>query len=97
LPRFDPGVQATMHGFINVLAAGVLSRTGAKESVLIEVLRDADQKSFTFDGGMRYKGWTASTADIATARREGILSFGSCSFDEPRDDLRALAWLQESL
>jgi hypothetical protein len=101
LPRFDPGVQATMHGFINVLVAGVLARAGAEELLLIDVLRDADPASFAFDGGLTWKGWRASPAEkgyralaaIAAARRHGILSFGSCSFDEPRDDLRVLGWL----
>jgi len=39
---------------------------------------------------LRWKTYRAKTAQIEAARREFITSFGSCSFDEPRDDLRAL-------
>jgi hypothetical protein len=93
LPRFDPGVQATMHGFVNVLAAGVFVGTGPSDAVLAYLLQDADPPHFSFAGGVAWRGLTASVAQVALVRREGVLSFGSCSFDEPREDLRALGWL----
>jgi hypothetical protein len=92
LPRFDLGIQATMHGFINVLLAGVFADASQRE--LVELLRDTDPAHFAFDdGGVRWKDRQASVAQVRAARREMIVSFGSCSFDEPRDDLRALGWL----
>jgi hypothetical protein len=93
LPRFDAGVQATMHGFVNVLAAGVFAGMGAAEDVLAALLQDADPTHFSFADGAAWRDLSASTAQVAAARREGVLSFGSCSFDEPREDLRALGWL----
>ncbi len=93
LPRFDAGVQATMHGFVNVLAAGVFAGMGASDDILAALLQDAAPTHFSFAGGLAWQHLSASTIQVATARREGVLSFGSCSFDEPREDLRALGWL----
>ena len=93
--RYDAGVQTHMHGFINVFTAGVLAharRLG--EDHLRAVLADEDPASFVFtDDGLRWRDFAASTAEIALARTDFVTSFGSCSFDEPRDDLRALGWL----
>jgi hypothetical protein len=93
LPRFDPSIGATMHGFVNVFTAGVLAAAGADEATVTELLRDAEPGHFAFDSELRWKDRTATAAEVAAARRSGVLSFGSCSFDEPRDDLRALGWL----
>jgi hypothetical protein len=95
LPRFDATVQATMHGFVNVFTAGVLAHAcSVGEDVLRTLLADSDATHFAFDdAGLSWKAFHASTAEIESARRSVVLSFGSCSFDEPRDDLRALGWL----
>jgi hypothetical protein len=93
LPRRDPGLQATMHGFVNVLTAGVLAGIRADEGTLVEILRDADPGHFRFDTGLRWQDRSATAEQIASTRQSGVLSFGSCSFDEPRDDLRGLGWL----
>jgi hypothetical protein len=94
LPRFDAGVRTTMHGFVNVLLAGVFAATASPDArVLTELLQDADAAHFSFGDGVAWKGLTATAPQVAAARRESVLSFGSCSFDEPRDDLRALGWL----
>jgi len=54
-----------------------------------------DPQAFEFrDEGVRWGGWVASTAEVEGARREFAHSFGSCSFDEPVRDLRALGWLR---
>ncbi len=97
LPRFDAGVQAKMHGFVNVFGAGVLGFARHLEpELLTALLKDDNPAHFVFDAtGFRYGALHARTEEIATARREGVVSFGSCSFDEPRDDLRALGWLRQ--
>jgi len=90
--HFDPGVQTVMHGFINVFAAGVLTFVNRlNEKEIQAIIEDEDPKNFVFDDeGLRWKTYRAKTAQVEAARREFITSFGSCSFDEPRDDLRAL-------
>ena len=94
-PGFDPSVKARMHGFLNVFAAGVLGQAcGSREEVMRAILEDDDPANFRFgDGGLTWRDLHATTEQIAAARRQSALSFGSCSFDEPREDLRALGWM----
>jgi hypothetical protein len=84
-----------MHGFINVFAAGVLAHVNRlTEDQLVPILEDEDASDFAFDDdSFRWQNWRASTAQIASIRQNLLISFGSCSFDEPRDDLRAMSWL----
>lgn len=93
--RFNASVNARMHGFINVFAAGVLAFTQHLDTPAIaEILLNEDADAFRFDdGAMTYKDFRATVPQIAAARRSGVVSFGSCSFDEPREDLRSLGWL----
>jgi hypothetical protein len=91
---FHDSVQTKMHGFLNVLGAGVLAlEHDWRQSEVIRMLEDEDANSFSFaDDFFSWREWKISTEAIA-ARRELVTSFGSCSFDEPRDDLRALKLL----
>ena len=58
------------------------------------ILEDEDPASFSFDdGGLRWRSLSVTMEQVEAARREFAISFGSCSFDEPRDDLRALGWM----
>lgn len=94
-PRHDAAIGARMHGFLNLFTAATLAhhhRIGPEAAR--DILLDDSPERFHFsDAGLRWGSFAASTAEIARARAEGALSFGSCSFDEPRDDLRALGWL----
>jgi hypothetical protein len=95
LPRFDAAVPARMHGFVNLFLAGVLVYSRSLPLDQVRRLLDddcADHFSFTNKGASWLKQ-RVSTAEIAAARRDFMRSFGSCSFDEPREDLRALGWL----
>jgi hypothetical protein len=94
-PRFDLGIQAKMHGFINVFGAAVLGYTRHLEpSMLVKMLADENPTNFVFDeAGFRYGVVHSPAVEIAGIRKDGVISFGSCSFDEPRDDLRKLGWL----
>jgi hypothetical protein len=83
-----------MHGFLNVLGAAVLALEHQwKEAEIIQMLDDEDPGSFSFtDDVFAWRDWEIPSAKIS-ARRELVTSLGSCSFDEPRDDLRALKLL----
>ncbi len=93
--HFNPGVETHMHGFINVFGAGVLAHArGLDEAHLQSILADEDASRFVFTGSdFRWNDYRATVDEIAAARRDFVVSFGSCSFDEPRDDLRALGWM----
>ncbi|MEY2493048.1 MAG: hypothetical protein QOH24_1999 [Verrucomicrobiota bacterium] len=91
---FRDEVKTTMHGFLNVLGAGVLAiEHGWTEQQTAAMLEDENADSFVFDNGVfRWREWKIGATEIEKHRRL-ITSFGSCSFDEPREDLRALKLL----
>ncbi len=95
LRRWDDGLQTWMHGFINLFFAGLLVRVSqATRFARVELLLDRDPDSFHFlDDGFSWRGFAWTLRAVEAMRAEQILSFGSCSFDEPRDDLRELGWL----
>ncbi len=89
--QFREEVKTEMHGFLNVLGAGVLSAEHHwDEAQTVGMLEDQSTGSFEFhDTVFAWRDWEI-TLDRIKARRKFITSFGSCSFDEPRQDLRAL-------
>jgi hypothetical protein len=89
--QFRDEVKTEMHGFLNVLGAGVLSAEHHwGETQMIELLEDQQADDFEFhDTVFAWRDWEV-TLDRIKARRKFVTSFGSCSFDEPREDLGAL-------
>ncbi len=89
--QFRDEVKTEMYGFLNVLGAGVLSAEHHwDEAQTVDMLEDQTAKSFEFhDTVFAWRDWEV-TLDRIKARRKFITSFGSCSFDDPREDLRAL-------
>ena len=89
--QFRDEVKTKMHGFLNVLGAAVLAaehRWNARQTLLM--LEDEDAASFSFTED--FFAWREWKVDVERLRyrRKFVASFGSCSFDEPREDLRAL-------
>ncbi len=93
--HFNDSVNTKMHGFLNVFVACVLENANKiGEDRVRAILEDEDPKKFTFtDDGLRWGDLAASTQQVIAARRDFAISFGSCSFDEPREDLRALGFM----
>jgi len=87
------------HGFLNVFIAACLAQTqemGADD--ITAILRITDGQAFRADDDaitVRVGGRTLKLAFevIEDVRETFAVSFGSCSFDEPRDDLHAMKWL----
>jgi hypothetical protein len=94
--HFDGSVPAKAHGFLNVFGAGLLANAlGLTQEQVQAIVEDEEASHFGFDGaGFGWKDYHATTEEVAAARRQLMVSFGSCSFDEPRDDLRAMGLLQ---
>lgn len=94
LRQYREEVQTKMHGFLNVLGAAVLAaehRWEANQTAMM--LEDENVDSFSFaDDFFAWREWRIDTKRLQY-RRRFIVSFGSCSFDEPREDLRALGFL----
>jgi hypothetical protein len=83
-----PFRKPDQHGFLNLLAAAGLAAAGAA-SELADVLADADASHFALDErGLRWRG-----RRVDEAARARFAGFGSCSFDEPVEDLLALGAL----
>ncbi len=92
----DTGMGTMMHGFLNVFVAGVLATARGLDGMEVrDILEDEDAGSFIFtEDGLRWRNHAATVTEIELARRTAVISFGSCSFDEPREDLRALGLLR---
>ncbi len=95
LPNWDEAVGARMLGFLGVFGGAALARVhGLRPADLAEILDDDDASHWSLDDdGLRWTSLRTSPAEIADARGQYALSFGSCSFDDPRDDLREHGWL----
>jgi hypothetical protein len=93
--HYNESVQAKMHGFINVFGAAVLALShGLDQNQIQAIIEDEDAANFLFgETGFSWKNFTASIEQISQVRQNGFISFGSCSFDEPREDLRQLGLL----
>jgi hypothetical protein len=90
---YAPGAPAAiMHGFLNLFVAASLLLAGkASVAGAANVLEDGVASSFRFDDeGLAWRGRRLERAEIAAARR-CARSFGSCSFDEPVTEVRAIA------
>ena len=93
--HYNDSVQTRMHGFLNVFGAGVLLYgNDLMEQDLIDILSDEDSDNFKFDdNNFRWKEFKSPIKVIENARKNFVISYGSCSFDEPREDLAALELL----
>ena len=88
----------TMHGFMNVfLACCFANEKGWSQQPLQELLEDSNAQNFSCDEtGISYKDQRVDLEEIQSTRRRFVVSFGSCSFTEPLQDLVALGWLADA-
>jgi hypothetical protein len=80
-----------MFGFLNVFLAAALLRDALNVDQAEEVLEENSPQAFQV--GEREISWRGRRLDLSAlrgAREEAIISFGSCSFSEPVEELRAL-------
>jgi hypothetical protein len=82
-------------GFLNVFVAAALAlNADVGESDLMDVLAEESIKAFAFDDDrLRWRDHCIAAQELEDTRLALAISFGSCSFDEPRADLRALGLL----
>jgi hypothetical protein len=82
---------ARMYGFLNVSIAAALVHTGRAEEDALSVLNESSFAAFQFgDEGITWRGHGISTSDIAATRQTLFRSFGSCSLQEPLEDLKRM-------
>ena len=90
--RYDISVQTHMYGFINVIGACILATIFKLDfKTIYDLLQDENPEDFIFsDQKFIWKTYEATKEQIEFSRIKSFNSFGSCSFDEPREDLRSL-------
>lgn len=83
------------HGFLNFFVAACLALTNElSESEIQSLLEERNASALRFeDDAIVWRKHRLRTENIEDVREEFAISFGSCSFDEPRQDLRKLGLL----
>ncbi|CAN5742226.1 hypothetical protein BH11GEM1_BH11GEM1_17980 [soil metagenome] len=85
---------STMFGFLNVIVAAALARIEDTDASLVALLEERDPTTLQFDpDGIRWREHFLPTHLVAETRNASAISFGSCSFREPIDDLHQLGLL----
>jgi hypothetical protein len=94
LRHWNNDLAVHMHGFINVLMAAMFAHACRLPPKNIEtILADERSKDFVFNGNVaRWLDLPIRTELIEDLRRL-VVGFGSCSVDEPLEDLRTLGWV----
>jgi hypothetical protein len=89
---YEPGSpRGMMYGFLNVFIAAALLHVGESEETALTALEETDQSAFTFaENDIQWRGKRISADQILASRSEFAISFGSCSFREPVDELADL-------
>lgn len=87
--------RGLMHGFLNLFTAAALMRLGDIDAAEAEhVLDDRNECSFRFNECVvAWRDQNAECTELALVRETFALSFGSCSFDEPVEDLKKMELL----
>jgi hypothetical protein len=81
--------RGMMYGFLNVLLCAAFAYDGMREDDAASVLAEESVGEFVFDdSGVAWHGHHLAIETISLARRDFVVSFGSCSFEEPLNDLR---------
>lgn len=79
----------SMHGFLNVLLAGVLRWSGISDQDMQLLLDDTDPALTFSRKGIGWRTHWVSSQQIQNARERLVAGFGSCSFEEPVNELKA--------
>jgi hypothetical protein len=91
----DAALGVLMHGFLNVLCATVLDHFHhLDEHQTQAIIEEADPREFQFsDESLSWREYAVDAKRLAEAGARRLLSFGSCSFEEPCQDLKELGLL----
>lgn len=88
--NFDENVGVTTFGFLNIFVGAILLHADAIDlQGLGDVLTEESGSFFVFDQGLAWRNVHIGESSVLDGRRFAV-SFGSCSFDDPVEDLQAL-------
>ena len=90
--HYNDSVNTKMYGFFNIFIGGMLAQKfDLNNDQLIEILTDENQQNFIFnEDEFKWKNYKITNEEIEQFRSKNFISYGSCSFDEPREDLTNL-------
>ncbi|HKR08652.1 MAG TPA: hypothetical protein VJS39_05640 [Gemmatimonadaceae bacterium] len=87
----ENSAKGTMYGFLNVFLAAALVAAGEDEDIAVAALEETNASAFEFhDDYLQWRDKRISAEQLATVRERSAISFGSCSFTEPIDELAPL-------
>ena len=87
--------RGTMFGFLNLFLTVAFLRAGMNETEASLVLEEGSPEAFQADrSGISWRKHRLDLQSLRALREDGIISFGSCSFTEPIQDLEALHLLE---
>ena len=88
----DDAPIGTMHGFLNVFVASLLAFEHRPSVDIIDSIlnvQSVDDFSFS-DDELKWSDLSVSTQKVEEFRNQRIVSFGSCSFTEPTEELKQI-------
>lgn len=86
--------RAVMYGYLNVLLAAAAALRGAGLSAATDALLETDARTINVsETAIKWREQSLDDKGV-TALRQFFVSFGSCSFDEPVGEARAMGLLQ---
>lgn len=93
--HFSDSLQARAHGFLNIFGGAMLSYAhDLNNEELVEILRDEDPDHFYFtEEAFHWQDLSVFTGEVTELREVALTSFGSCSLDELRKDLKRFGWI----
>jgi hypothetical protein len=89
---YEPdSASAMMHGFLNVFLAAAFAQNGMDIEALADLLEEKSPDAFQFEqGSVTWRGEMVVRGQLRNTRSLLAIAFGSCSFEEPIDDLKKL-------
>jgi hypothetical protein len=92
----DAATGFTMHGFFNLLVAAALA-SDVSATDLAAVVGEEDPQAFSFDRtALRWRDRRVDIGELGRMRANAFHGYGSCSVQEPVDDLIALGVLPQA-
>jgi hypothetical protein len=83
--------SADQHGFVNLFLAAAVAWYGEDP---LPTLEERSAAAFHFgDDSVGWHAHSVAATELREVREQFAISFGSCSFEEPIQDLKELGWL----
>jgi len=84
--------RGMMFGYLNVFLATAFMRHGVNDDDARQILEEQNPSAFVIaNDAISWRGRSLDTNALRALREEAAVSFGSCSFREPVDELQSLA------